>query len=131
MSMGNIIKEKYIKWAYDGDSVVLTAPTTWEISLHTADPLDDDSAVNELVGSGYARKEFTPSIGASPNFEMTNPIDLEWSPATADWLQATHVVVRNKATGAMLDHGALTTPRTILNEGVFRLKAGELDTLYS
>ncbi len=122
MVMGNPLKEKFIKYVYNGNSATLLVPSTWEISLHTGDPLDDDSAANELVGNGYTRMEFTPTIGGSPDFGMTNPADIEWAIATSDWTTVTHIVVKDKGNaGAMLDHGALTASQTVLTGNVFKV----------
>lgn len=107
-----------------------TKPTAWYISLHTAEP-DVTTGSNEHTATfDYARKEFTPdTITASPEFMASNDAVEEFAAANGgDWTQVTYFGIWDAVTGGnFLGHGVLTTPRTVLDGGIFRVPIGELD----
>ena len=129
MSMSDYLEEKLINHTYGGTA--FTQPTTWYIALFNTDPTDAGGGT-ELSGGGYTRKAFTPTIGASPTFVASNDADVVFPTATSDWSTINYVAVFDASTGGnMLDYGAITTPRTVLTDGVFKVLAGDLQIQYT
>ena len=129
MSMSDYLEEKLINHTYGGTA--FTQPSTWYIALFETDPTDAGGGT-ELSGGGYARQSFTPAIGASPTFVASNNADVVFPTATSDWNTINYVAVFDASTGGnMLDYGAITTPRTVLTDGVFKVLAGDLQIQYT
>ena len=127
MAMSDYLEGKLIKVAYNG--VAFTPPTTWEVRLYNTDPTDADSGT-ELSLGGYAPTLFTPTTAVTPEWIVSNNADIVFPTATADWATINFVAVFDNL-GNMLDYGAITTPRTVLTDGVFKILLGELDIQYT
>lgn len=127
MAMSDYLEEKVANHVYAGTA--FTQPTGHQLALFNTDPTDTGGGT-ELSGGGYARTAFTPTIGAGPNFIVSNVADITFPTATGDWATINFVAVMD-AGGNILDYGAITTPRTVLTDGVFKVLAGELDIQYT
>lgn len=128
MAMSDYLEEKLLKLMYTGGT--MTAPTQWYIGLYNTDPTDDASGT-ELSGGAYARQAWTPTIGVGPDWTVSNTADITFPVATANWATINFIAIFDGAAGNMLDYGAITTPRTVLTDGVFKILAGELDVQYT
>lgn len=127
MAMSNYEEQKVANHAYGGTAWV--QPTSWVLALYNTDPADDGLGT-EVTGGGYARTAFTPTIGATPDFIISNAGDIVFPTATGNWTTANFVAIYDNL-GNMLDYGALTTPRTILTDGVFKIPAGQLSVQFA
>lgn len=133
MAMSDYTEEMLIKAMYNGGSV--TAPTAWYVALYNTDPTDDGSGT-ELTGSGYTTKAFTPATATSETtgWRITNNADITWDTATANWATINYIAIFDGAdtsTANLLDYGAITTPRDVLTDGIFKILTGELQVNYN
>ena len=101
------------------------------LALFTADPTDTGSVVNELVGSGYARKLlstlFSSATGTAGS--VSNTAQIDFATATGDWVEATHIGFMKsdvETTADMIVVVALDVPHTNLNGKVFTFEIGDL-----
>ena len=103
-----------------------TAPTTWFVALHTADP-GETGATAELSGNGYARQSVT--FNASSGGLVDNTAELTFGPnITTNWGAVTHVSVWSAVTaGNCLMYGALSASVTINVNDTLKFAAGTLD----
>jgi len=87
------------------------------LSLFSVAPADDGSAGTELVGNGYARQSvaFGSPVSDTGNLrKISNTNNLQFGPATADWLQAIAFGIFDAQTnGNLLYWNTLTTPKTV------------------
>ena len=131
MAMSDYLEEKLLDHVYNG--LAMTQPTAWYLALYNTDPTDADTGT-EITGGGYAPTVFTPVISGDPAFIISNTADIVFPTATGDWTTINFVAVFDGAdtgTANMLDYGAITTPRTVLTDGVFKVLLGELDIQYT
>lgn len=129
MSMSDYLEGKLIGVTYNGGT--FTAPTNFYLALYTGTgPTESDASVNELSGGGYARVEWFPDTAVTPEWVVSNDADITFAEATADWSIINHVGIIDNL-GNLLDYGPITTPRTILTGGVFKVLTGELDIQYT
>lgn len=83
-----------------------TAPTTWYLALHTADP-GETGATAEVATGGYARIAVTFDAGYALVAQVA------WTPSGASW-SLTHASVWDASSGGnCLRKGALTAPITV------------------
>lgn len=131
MSASSFLENKILDHLLEGTSY--SAPTSLWIALFTADTgLETNAPTSEVSGGGYARKEVKGSTGltfaAAVDGATSNEQNIEFVEATASWGTVTHAALMDDSTaGNVLIWGVLTTPKTIENEDVFRIKAGDLD----
>ena len=136
MAMSDYLEEQLMKEVYAGGTY--TAPTAWYLALYNSSPGDDDTGT-EITGGDYAPTTFTPEVhssGSSPDivWEVSNNADIVFPIATTDWTTINFVAIfdgPDTATANMLDWGAITTPRTVLTDGIFKVLTGELDIRYT
>ena len=129
MAMSDYLEGKLIGVTYNGGT--FTAPTSWDLALYTSTgPTESDASANELAGGGYARTAFTPTTAVTPDWIVSNDADITFPTATGDWSVINHVGVIDNL-GNLLDYGPITTPRTVLTDGVFKVLLGELDIQYT
>lgn len=83
-----------LNWAF-GKSQGLTAHSKVYIGLSSNDPEADNGTFTELSGSGYSRvlisqygETYPDVIGSASARSITNPKQINWTKATADWLNA-------------------------------------------
>ena len=127
--MSDYLEGKLIGVAYNG--VAFTPPTTWDLALYTSTgPTEADASANELAGGGYARTSFNPTTAVTPDWIVSNDADITFPTATGDWSIINHVGIIDNL-GNLLDYGPITTPRTVLTDGVFKVLLGELDIQYT
>ena len=105
--------EMMLKYLFTASSI--TRPVAWLLSLHTAAPGTAGSA-NELttgVDSGYTRK--TVSFGTPATVDDTetrNSTSALWTPASGSVYDATHIGIKDNATGNSLAINALLTAKS-------------------
>lgn len=127
MAMSDFLEQEVAKHFYGGTPA--SQPTAWNIALFNTDPTDTGGGI-EVTGGGYARQSFTPSIGASPTSIVSNGSDIVFPTATGNWTTANFIAVFDQL-GNLLDYGAMTTPRTVLTDGVFKILANGLNIQYT
>ena len=134
MAMSDYLEENLMKHTYGG--AAFTQPSSWYLALYNTDPTDNDAGA-EITGGGYAATVFTPDItssGTPVDWLVSNLADIVFPTATGDWTTINFVAIfdgSDTGTANMLDYGAITTPRTVLTDGVFKVLAGELDIAYN
>ncbi len=96
-------------------STTVTRPVAWKLSLHTADP-GASGAANELtvgVDTDYVQKAVSFSAAATlVDTEIRNSTAALWIPAAGSVFDATHICVKDNATGNSLAVNALTAPKS-------------------
>jgi hypothetical protein len=109
MSFSDYLENKLLDHAFR--NVAYTPPAAVYVALYTAAPSDSGGGT-EVSGNGYARVEAT--FGAASGGEISNSSAVTFDPATGSWGEITHFGIFDAASsGNLLDHGALTTPKTI------------------
>lgn len=91
-----------------------TFPATVYAALFTADPTNTGSLTNEVSGVAYARQAIT--WGTISAGTVTNSVAVTFPVAGGSWGTITHIGIMDVitlATGNMLYHGALGTPKTV------------------
>ncbi len=137
MAMSDYLEEALIALTYNSGS--FTAPTEWWVALYNASPGDANIEANEINQSaayGYATQQFTPTtaVEGASGFKVTNTSDITWDTATQDWDTINFIAVfdgSDTSSANLLDYGAITTPRTVLTDGIFKILAGELQINYN
>ncbi len=117
-----------------GDATGLVASTTagsLYVSLHTADPGEGGSDVNEVSGGSYAREGVARS-GAGwtvSGSNCSNAAAITFTQATANWGTITHFGIHYDLAGAssMIAYGALTSSVVINSSDQFEFAIGDLD----
>lgn len=104
-----------------------TRPTTWYLSLHTADP--GLTGANELltsVDADYVRKAIT--FAAASGLTKATDAGVTWTAAsTATTYIVTHVGIWDALTaGNFLSYGKLAVPETVVASGALNLSAGRV-----
>lgn len=106
-----------------------TAPTTFFIALHTADP-GVGGTDDEVIISGYTRKSVAANAAnwTAPSGGLIENINnLAWDAATADWGDITHFSIHTASTGsAGFVRQPLVATINILSGGVFQFAPGKL-----
>jgi len=128
MAMSNYLEEKLIKCVYG--QTPYTPPSQFWIGLYNTNPNDDLSGV-QLTGGGYVRKQFTATTPITPDWVVSNTADITWPTATANWATINYIGIFDGETGNLLDYGPITTPVTVLTDGIFKILAGDLDIQYT
>jgi len=122
MSLSNTYETEVLEWLFTGTSV--TRPTNWYLGLFLSNPTDAGTGT-EVSGGSYVREVATFSVTGDT---ATTTAAVEWPVATADWGTITHVAVHDALTGGdIIAYAALTAPKTINTDDVFRIPAGDLD----
>lgn len=134
MAMSEYLEEQLIKVVYNGGSY--TSPTEWWVALYNTDPTDAGGATGVITGGGYTTKSFTPTTATSEatGWRIDNTLDITFTTATSDWSTINYIAIYDGSdvtTANMLDYGAITTPRTVLTDGIFKILAGELKVSYN
>jgi hypothetical protein len=134
VSMSNYL-EKYIRALVFGNQTWAGKPTTFYVSLHTADPTDATSAETlvastEISGKGYSRISIAcnNSNWTVARDTVTNALTISGgASATADWGTITHVGIYDAATrGNLLFFGALAESKAITQYGSASFEAGTI-----
>ncbi|WP_090738486.1 hypothetical protein [Paenibacillus sp. Mc5Re-14] len=126
LSKSNYWKRACLNAALRG--VPFTAPSKVYIALYTSNPTDADTG-QEVTGGGYARSEvsFSEPTFADRWGSARSSADVYMPIATKDWGLITYIGIRDAMTGGnLLYHGAITKPRTILEDDHIRFAAGKL-----
>lgn len=105
-----------------------TRPATVYVTLYTSNPTAADTGT-EVSGGAYARQSVTFGVPAVVGGKQTikNTSDITFPTATADWVNITHIGIRDALTGGnLLYYGPFDNPRSILNGDVIKLLTGSL-----
>jgi hypothetical protein len=112
-----------------------TAPSSLGIALHSADPTDAGTAATELSSAGgYARADATTAFGtAASSGAIANDAAITFGAASADWNGGSTIGYfsiwdqTRRYGGNMLFHGAITTPKAVLNGQTLSFPIGDID----
>ena len=114
MSFSNYAENAILDHVFKGSA--MTQPANLYVSLHSADP--GETGTNELTGGGYARLLHN-TWNAAASGVKTNDGVVTFAVATGNWVEATYLGVWDAISGGnLLGSGALTTPKTILDEDI-------------
>lgn len=105
-----------------------TRPTTIYAALYTSNPTAADTG-QEVTGGAYARQvvAFAAPAAVSGIVTSKNSADITYPTATAAWGQVTHLGLRDAATGGnLLYFGALSDPKSILANDIFKFLIGQI-----
>ena len=94
-----------------------------------ADPLDDESGLDEPVGGDYARVEIAPADwAAAASGSKANANAITFAAPTGNWGTVTHLCLFDAAVaGNLLYHCELVYPKEVLNGGTApEFAAGDL-----
>jgi hypothetical protein len=107
-----------------GETAALTALLTGRyVSLHTGIP----TGGNEVSGGAYARQSATFTQSGSDPTVGANDANIEYPAATGSWGTITYVGLYSALSGgSLIAYEALTTPKSIGIDDVFRFKVGQL-----
>ncbi|MGF6356170.1 hypothetical protein ABIE27_004085 [Paenibacillus sp. 4624] len=105
-----------------------TRPTSIYVALYTTNPTPADTG-QEVSGGGYTRLQvvFGPPAVEGGKPTVKNTADIAFAIASASWGTVSHIGLRDSATGGnLLYFGALDSPRSILENDVFKFLTGSL-----
>lgn len=97
------------------------------VALFTAAPSDAGGGT-EVSGGSYARElaGLTEATGAGG--ATSNAADIEFTTATANWGEVTHVALMDAVSGGnMIMWSALDVAKTVNDGDTFKINAGDLD----
>lgn len=116
MARGDAYKDKTLDASY-GDGRAASFPAAVYAALYTVAPTDAGGGT-EVVGAGYAPvavANTTANWPAAVGGQKSNGALIAFPEATADYpAQVTHWSLKDAASGAIIDWGALQTPLTVL-----------------
>ena len=128
--MSDYLESKLIDHVFR--NIPYTTPGVVHVALYSTDPTDSDIGT-ELEGTGspgYARK--IVSIGADTDGIASNDLEVLFDAASGNWVGATHVGVRDEATGGnLLMHKALGSTISVLSGNNFRIPVGDLEITFA
>lgn len=122
-----------LKYHFTGDTV-LARPTSWEVSLHTGNPvLGNEVDVADIPS--YERQTATFEYdevadgGSEDRARVRNDVLVEWAPVDAGSPQVniTHVAVWDASAGTLLGYGPLTPSVTTTDGTIVSLASGVID----
>lgn len=108
-----------------------TMPAALYMSLHTADPGETGSHLNEVStsGTGYARQTLSTKMGATDSVSgiSLNITTLTVGPATVDWGTISYIGIEDASSvGNQCINGAPTTAKTVTSGIPFQLVPSQL-----
>ncbi|WP_315793184.1 phage tail fiber protein [Paenibacillus sp. BIC5C1] len=142
MNISKFLATKQLNVSARGEK--FTFPDKLYVALYTSDPTWNDTG-QEVSGGGYGRQvitfaepsqitvqEFNPITGVLTNniqkMAIKSAADVAFAVATANWGTVTHFGLRDAATGGNLYYfGTLESPRSILNNDIFKFLAGQVE----
>ena len=128
--MGSISDYLENAWINHMVGTAYTQPATVYLALCTADPTDaaTGASCNECANANnYARVACT--FGTAASRAIANSGTVTFPTASGSWGTASHFVITDSATygaGNVLAHGALTTPKAIVNGNTPSVAAGQI-----
>lgn len=145
MNISKFLATKQLSVSARGEK--FTFPDKLYVALYTSDPTWNDTG-QEVSGGGYGRKavtfaapvqaairEFHPITGALSDIQkmvIRSDTDIAFNVATANWGAITHFGLRDAITGGNLYYfGAMETPRSILNNDIFKLLTNQVEVRLS
>jgi hypothetical protein len=135
-AMSDFMESGLINAMFRANTDSFAFPVAIYIGLTTDTPSDATPAANELSGDGYARIQVTQADGswkaATVGGATENVAAITFADATANWLTASGVIITDATgEGNVWLHGALATPRLVLNGDALRFKSGDLDITFA
>jgi hypothetical protein len=122
MSFTNELETRILEWAFTAGSP--TRPTAWYVGLFTAAP-GEAGGGTEVSGGSYAREAATFTVSGNT---ATNSGAIEFTTATADWGNVTHVAIFDAVSaGNMLAYSSLTAAKNITTGDVLRFPLNDID----
>lgn len=101
-----------------------TRPTSWFVSLHTADPTDAGTGT-EVAGSAYTRTAVTFGAAAAGSSSNTNTIT--FPTATGTWGTVTHCAIWTlSSAGTMLFYGPLSASASVTSGITYSFPIGSI-----
>lgn len=97
------------------------APTTVNLSLHTADP--GTTGANEVTDTGYARQNITTKMAAPSGKTITNNTAITFGPAAISYT-VTHWGLWDQS-GTFIDGGAFTSSVTLAIGEHYNIPVGD------
>ncbi len=98
-----------------------TAPTTVNLSLHTASP--GTTGANEVTDAGYARQDITAKMGTPASKSVTNTSAVTFGGAVVSYT-VTHWGLWDQA-GTFIDGGAFTSSVTLAIGDYYNIPIGD------
>lgn len=123
MSVATYASEQIVKAMFTTST--LTRPTSWYLSLHTADP--GRTGANEVADANYVRQSatFTASLNGDV-WQAINDAEAAFPAADAQFT-VTHIAVFDASTaGNPIMSVEIPLSRTVQAGGIFTVPAGEL-----
>ncbi|WP_426251392.1 phage tail fiber protein [Paenibacillus pabuli] len=141
MNISKYLATKQLNVSARGEK--FTFPDRLYVALYTSDPTWNDTG-QEVSGGGYARQviffadpaqiavqEFHPVTGVLSSIQkmaIKSAADVAFAVASANWGTVTHFGLRDAVTGGNLYYfGTLETPRSILNNDIFKFLTGQVE----
>ena len=100
----------------------MTGAANLFFALSSTDPTEDGSGITEPSGGDYARKSMAnnkTTWEAAAAGQIQNDIAITFVAASADWLAGADLafwaIFDDLTAGNMIAHGAITTPKPVLN----------------
>ena len=125
--MSNFLEQALINHVFRNTTYAQAG--TLYLALYSSDPTDADVGT-ELSGSGYGRKAVT--FDAPANGVTQNTADVVFDAATANWVEATHIGLRDASTGGnLIMHQILTNPVAVLDTNNFRMPLGQFTLTFA
>lgn len=122
--MSDFLENALLDHVLGGDAY--TQPASVHLALFSAAP-NDAGGGTELSGNGYAREEVSFAAAHATNGTAANDTAVEFAADGADWDEVTHIGLFDAATdGNLLFHGAITTPRTVTDQGTLTFAIGDI-----
>jgi len=131
MPIPNYRAKDQLKRYFTTDTVI-TRPSSWEVSLHTGNPVLGNEV---LVGawSNYARQSVTLAVadvdlgGAELVAQATNDIEVQFPAAAAGTsLVVTHAAIRDASTGEILAVGQASPAMSVVENTVILFAVGDI-----
>jgi hypothetical protein len=117
MSNSDYLENHILSWISGTD--MPTAPADVYVALATAAPSEASNTIAEPAASdGYTRVlvDFGAVVAGADTSSISNTIEVEFGPASADWGAISHFAIFDQASGGnMLRHAPLSAPVTINN----------------
>lgn len=112
-SMSDAIENDFLAYYFSSGSII-TRPTAWYMSLHTADP--GDTGTSEVAAASYVRESLGTGFTAIPSGGVaTNLAAVTFDTPLTSWGTITHFGVWTASSGGtLLTYGALTSPSSIV-----------------
>ncbi len=128
--MSDYLESKLIDHVFR--NIGFITPGIIHVALYATDPTDSDigTELEATTSPGYVRQ--TVHIGADTGGVALNDIEVLFPAATGDWVNITHIGIRDESTGGnLLMHKILSAPVSVLDTNNFRIPIGDLELTFA